>query len=82
VSVSPDGKKLFALLQSATIQDTNGAQQQTRNNTRLFVYDISENAVPSAPTAEYILQLPIYRSNGDGSAADRTAGAERDHRDR
>ena len=36
LSVTPDGTRLFALLQSATVQDTNGSQQQTRTNARLL----------------------------------------------
>lgn len=73
VSVSPDGTKLFALLQSATVQDTNGAMQQTRTNTRLVVYDVSGNATPDNPTAEYVIQLPNYTGNGGGGAVNATA---------
>jgi hypothetical protein len=73
LSISPDGKKLFALLQSATLQDAPGSDQTLRRNTRMLVYDISKN--PAAPTlaAEYALQLPTFQSKGDGSAVNRTA---------
>jgi uncharacterized protein YhjY with autotransporter beta-barrel domain len=72
MDVTPDSKKLVTLLQSATMQDSTTAQQ-TRTNTRLMIYDISQTKTPTAPIADYVVQLPIYRSNGDGGAADRTA---------
>ncbi len=73
VSISPDGKKLFALLQSAPIQDANETNQSSRSNTRLLVYDISGAAAPSAPTAHYVLQLPTFTQGGAGGAVNRTA---------
>ena len=60
VALSPDGNKLFGLLQSATIQDSNSAAQN-RKNTRLLIYDVSGNATPGAPSAEYALQLHARR---------------------
>lgn len=72
MAVTPDGKRLATLLQSATMQDTNGANQQTRNNTRLMVYDISGAKTPSTPVAEYILELPVFNATGNG-APNRTA---------
>jgi len=76
VSLSPDGTKLFALLQSATIQDTNGANQQTRTNTRLVVYDVSGSATPENPTGEYVIQLPTYSANGTGAVSATAAQSE------
>lgn len=73
LSLSPDGTRLIAMLQSATVQDTNGAQQQTRNNTRILVYDLTGTDVPAAPSAIYAAQLPTLNVAGDGQAADRTA---------
>jgi hypothetical protein len=73
LSVSPDGTRLFAILQSATLQDTAGANAATRNNTRVLVYDISKTRTPTAPIGHYVLQLPTVRENGDGGAADVTA---------
>ena len=73
VAIIPDGKRLVTILQSATVQDTNGANQQTRNNTRLFVYDISANATPTTPIGHYVLQLPTFTLAGNGAAVDRTA---------
>lgn len=74
MSVTPDGSRLFALMQSALVQDTNGSQQQTRNNTRLYVYNITDYR-REAPEliGEYVVKLPRFDSNGDGSALDRTA---------
>ena len=76
MAVTPDGKRLATLLQSATMQDTNGTNQQTRNNTRLMVYDISGAKTPSTPMAEYVLELPVFNVTGTG-APNRT-GAQSD----
>ncbi|RZK03626.1 MAG: autotransporter domain-containing protein [Novosphingobium sp.] len=73
MALTPDNKKLAVIQQSATVQDTNGANQQTRNNTRILVYDVSNNATPTQPIGHYVLQLPIFNNNGSGGAADRTA---------
>lgn len=72
MAVTPDNKKLVTLLQSATMQDSTSAQQ-TRSATRLMVYDISQTRAPTNPIGDYVVELPIYRSNGNGAAADRTA---------
>lgn len=72
IALSPDGNKLFTLLQSATVQDS-GSPQQNRLNTRLAVYDVSATATPGAPVAEYVLQLPTYTGNDLGGAVDATA---------
>ncbi|MES2605771.1 MAG: esterase-like activity of phytase family protein [Pseudomonadota bacterium] len=72
MAVTPDNKKLVTLLQSAAMQDSTTAQQ-TRTNTRLMIYDISQNKTPGAPVADYVLQLPTFTANGDGAAVNRTA---------
>ncbi|NEU11014.1 autotransporter domain-containing protein [Methylobacterium sp. BTF04] len=72
VALTPDGRGLVAILQSATVQDS-GANQQQRNNTRILYYDVSTNPTPSAPTREFVLQLPTYQQNGNGGAPNRTA---------
>lgn len=72
IALSPDGTRLFTLLQSATVQDS-GAPQQNRLNTRLSVYDVTGNPVPDEPIAEYVLQLPVYTTNGSGGAVNATA---------
>jgi hypothetical protein len=66
VALSPDGTRLFALLQSATMQDSSIADNQTRRHTRLLVYDVSSNPTPDAPFREFVLTLPTLRSNGNG----------------
>jgi hypothetical protein len=73
MAVTPDETRLFALMQSALVQDT-GAGQQGRYNTRLFVFDIV-GAHREAPVlvGEYVVQLPRYDISGDGSGLDRTA---------
>lgn len=63
VAQSPDGTKLFGLLQSATIQDS-GSGNIGRSNTRLLVYDISSTDTPTAPVAQYLIQLPLIDDTG------------------
>jgi hypothetical protein len=70
VSLSPDGKTLIAVLQSAARQDLNTASVNTsRENTRVLTYDISDINNP-ALIGEYALQLPVYFT---GSGARRIA---------
>jgi acid phosphatase len=73
VSLSPDGTRLFALLQTACVQDgTQSANNQNAKNTRLLIYDVSANPTPASPIAEYVLTLPTYKSSGNGTAVDKT----------
>lgn len=72
VAVSPDNSRLFALMQSALVQD--GGAAQTRYNTRLFVYDIAgANLENPVLIGEYAVQLPRYDLNGNASGLDATA---------
>ena len=73
LAITSDGKKLVTILQSATVQDTDGSNQNTRNNTRILVYDISGGATPAAPIGHYVLQLPTFTQNGGGGPVNRTA---------
>jgi len=73
LTITPDGKRLITILQSATVQDTTGKDSATRNNTRILVYDISKTRTPAQPVGHYVLQLPTYREAGDGQPADTTA---------
>jgi hypothetical protein len=66
VALSPDGTTLFGLMQSATIQDS-GSGNQGRLNTRLLVYDVSVNVIPTTPVAEYIIRLPVFNDTGSGT---------------
>lgn len=58
LSLSPDGKTLFVALQSAARQDL--ANAATRNNTRLFTYDVSDLDQITL-TGEYAVQLPKFQ---------------------
>lgn len=73
MALTPDNKKLVTILQSATLQDTNGTAQATRNNTRILIYDISSDPTPTNPIAHYVLQLPTFTNLGTGGTPDRTA---------
>ena len=73
LAVTPDGKRLITILQSATMQDSAGKNAAARNNTRILVYDISATRTPAQPIGHYVLQLPTLRENGDGQPADVTA---------
>ncbi|MGC1549722.1 MAG: esterase-like activity of phytase family protein [Rhodanobacter sp.] len=79
MSLSPDGKRLFVALQSALIQDSARGDAHGRSNTRVLVYDVSDNATPTAPIAHYVMQLPTYRDKGDGKAANKTAAQSEIH---
>lgn len=72
VSVTPDGKKLVTILQSATIQDGAG-NASNRNNTRILIYDIATDLTPTAPVEHYALQLPILDDKGAGGAPNKVA---------
>ncbi|HTI70206.1 MAG TPA: esterase-like activity of phytase family protein [Candidatus Limnocylindria bacterium] len=73
VALSPDGSRLFALLQSAAVQDAVAdSNDQKAKNTRLLVYDVGTVNTPTAPIAEYALTLPTYRSTGNGSSVNKT----------
>ena len=63
---SPDGTRLFALLQSATLQDS-GTGNQGRSNARLLVYDISGGDIPSDPIGQYVIQLPRIDTDANGT---------------
>jgi len=75
LTLSPDGTKLFGLMQSATLQDS-GSGNQGRLYTRLLVYDVSSNDAPSNPTAEYVLKLPVLNDTGSGNPNKTAAQSE------
>jgi hypothetical protein len=66
LTASPDGKYLYALLQSAAIQE-GGMDDGTRRYVRFFKYDVS-NAARPVYVAEYVVPLPQY-DDGDNVAA-------------
>jgi hypothetical protein len=61
LTASPDKKTLYALMQSALVQE-GGRNASTRRLARMIEYDIS---TPSAPVykAEYIVPLPVFNNN-------------------
>ena len=73
VDVTPDGRFLVTMLQSATRQDTPSNSDFNRAYTRLFIYDISTNATPSTPLEHYLVELPQISSKGLGATANKTA---------
>ena len=73
VDITPDGKYLVSMLQSATRQDTPGNSDFNRSYTRLFVYDITKSGTPSSPIGHYLVELPTFSSKGVGAAANKTA---------
>lgn len=58
LAVSGDGKTLYAVLQSATIQD-GGLDKNTNRYARLLKYDIT---IPTQPryARQYVVPLPLY----------------------
>ena len=73
VDITPDGKYLVSMLQSATRQDTPSNSDFNRAYTRLFVYDITKSGTPSSPIGHYLVELPTFSSKGVGAAANKTA---------
>jgi hypothetical protein len=66
LSLSPDGKKLFTLLQSATRQDGGKKRGGTsRRYSRLLVYDVTGEKPSLA--GEYVVPLPVTTENGEPS---------------
>ncbi|GMG49807.1 unnamed protein product [[Candida] boidinii] len=58
-ALSTDGKYLYSLLQSATVQD-GGLEKYTNRNVRFLQYDITKSTPELV--AEYVLQLPTYNN--------------------
>ncbi len=59
LSLSPDGRKLYALLQSPLRQDRDGPEASWRY-TRLLVFDVAGKELPTKPIAHYVVALPLY----------------------
>ncbi|WP_448096330.1 esterase-like activity of phytase family protein [Luteibacter yeojuensis] len=73
MALSPDGKRLFVVLQSALVQDSAPGDASGRTVTRVLVYDVSRNAVPRRPMAHYVVRLPAYDDKGKGGMPNKTA---------
>ena len=70
LTASPDGTKLYALVQSALNQE-GGLHKSDRRYARLVEYDLSPSSysASTAPvyTAEYVVPLPLYNSSSGDS---------------
>lgn len=73
MALSPDGTRLFVVLQSALVQDSAPGDASGRTLARVVVYDTSRTTVPSTPIAHYVVRLPSYTDRGDGGSPNRTA---------
>jgi hypothetical protein len=58
LSLTPDGRELYALLQAPLMQDRRGPAE-TQRYTRLLVYDVPAHGWPTSPKAHYVLELPL-----------------------
>jgi hypothetical protein len=68
IALSPDGTRLFAMLQSPLVQD--GGLDDGARNTRLLVFDADPGSSSyGEPVAAYVHQLTL---NGNGSGTRRT----------
>lgn len=65
LTISPDGRFLYAMMQSAMNQE-GGPKKKSRRQTRLLVYDISDKKSPVL-SHEYVVTLPLY-DNGSKAA--------------
>lgn len=73
VALSPDGSRLFLLLQTATVQDGDPAvNDHAARHTRLLVYDVRTTPTPEQPVGAYALSLPTFGNVRD--TVRRTAG--------
>ena len=73
VDLTPDGRYLVTMLQSATRQDNPADNNQGRLFTRLMVYDVSKTATPTSTIGHYLVELPTFDRDGTGGTADRAA---------
>lgn len=63
LTASADGKTLWALMQSALVQE-GGTTDSGRRYARLFKYDVSDPAKP-IHSAEYVVSLPTYQNQNN-----------------
>jgi len=73
IDVTPDGRFLAAMLQSATMQDSPGGHEFNRAYARLVIYDLAQGPTPARPSEHYLVELPVYCSHGLGGVPDKTA---------
>ncbi|KAL8714389.1 MAG: hypothetical protein Q9220_001722 [cf. Caloplaca sp. 1 TL-2023] len=77
LTVSPDGDKLFALTQSALIND-GGPNNPNRRQSRLLEYDISNPSKPKYKH-EYVVTLPLYTDPTSKKTPTKVAGQSEIH---
>ena len=80
LALTPDGKYLVALLQSATRQD-GGDAPETRDHTRMLYYDITDIDHPKL-VREHVVQLPAFMLAGGKrrvAAQSELLALDRDH---
>ena len=68
LSLSPDGKRLYALLQSPLVQDR-GGKPETRRFTRLLVFNVTKAGAAHKPVAHYVVELPVFAADAGGTQA-------------
>jgi hypothetical protein len=73
ISLAPDGRTLFVMLQSALMQDSAAGNASGRVNARVLVYDLRATPTPAAPVRHHVVQLPALDEKGAGHAPNRTA---------
>ena len=73
LDVTPDGRHLVAMLQSAPRQDCPGEDDQNRAYTRVLVYALAGGVVSAKPVGHYLVELPTYDSAGNGRPPNKTA---------
>lgn len=61
LSLSPDGKTLFALMQSPLTQDV-GEGAEGERYIRLLTYDVSRDPCPKKPNGHFVVALPLYHA--------------------
>jgi hypothetical protein len=72
VAISPDEKRLFAMLQSPLVQD--GGEDNASRNTRLLVFDVDPaSATRDQAVAEYVYELTL---NGNAGRTRQTITSE------
>ena len=64
LSLSPDGRELYVLLQAPLAQDR-GANVENNRFTRLLVFDVAGGAKPKGPKHHYVVELPLFQLDGE-----------------
>jgi len=68
LSLTPDNRRLVAMLQSPTVQDSGGASTNNSLNTRILIYDVEQGS----PTNGQLIAEYVYVLTNQGSAAGRS----------